>query len=192
MDSESLRDFSNNSSMHGFRELYHAKSIFWKTIWFLVILTAIGLSLFQLTQLVISSIEEPTTTVIRPLSGEMEYPPLSICYIHWSYWVNWSLVEELGFDKKSAFYGFSFFGDVTSETYFDWIEAKEMFIQMMNNNGFSKLTEFYMKISYENPPGFKMFSDFEFDKHLDLSNIGTLCYTISKETIKESKRDFFM
>lgn len=181
--------FSDNSTLHGFRELYHAKSVVWKIIWFCIIGTSIGISTFQLYKLFQSVIEEPTTTIIKPLSTEMEYPSLSLCYMQWPFWLNYSKAVDMGFDKESTLYGGSFFDAAISSDYINWTEAKAKFIATMKKNGFGKLSDFYKAVAYHKPPGFYSTDGINFTIKLDTGSFGTLCYVGSSDSIKESKME---
>lgn len=123
----SIQKFSDDTTLHGFKELYYSKSLIWKIIWLVVILAAIVVSVIQVYQSVNTAAENPTTTIIQPLTEDVLYPPIKICYLHWMYWVNWSSVTSLGFDRNSALYGMSFLSDIVSETAFNVSEAKLKF-----------------------------------------------------------------
>lgn len=185
-----LQAFSDKSTMHGFQELYYANSTIWKTIWFLVIVGSIGVSVYQIVQLAQDTIERPTTSVIQPLASPPEYPPMRFCYLHWIYWVDWNRTIGFGFDRTSTLYGLGYISMVISESYFNTTEASIRFKSLMEENGFATLLQFYDAISYKEPPGIhfgnEMFSNYHWKKQLSV-NLGMFCYFATTEAITHGR-----
>lgn len=185
-----VQKFSEESTLHGFRELYYAKSIVWKVIWILAILIAIGLSVLQLYGSIVSALEEPTTTTIEPLlQSSPKYPSLKICYLHWVYWINWNTAKKLGFGRSSILYAVSFLNDIVTMETFDYEKSKSDFLTTMNKHNFTTLTQFYSAVSDPTPPGITVnFLDWsqQWVKVIDPS-FGRLCYVAPNELIQKGK-----
>lgn len=180
-----VHKFADFTTIHGFRELYYAKSYFWKFIWFIIIITAVALSVYQLYNTIVSALEQPTSSVIQPLDQDTEYPPLKICYLHWMYWVNWNLVYKLGFDRRTLLYAASFLTDIVSDQSFNFTQAKMDFETTMKKNNFETITQFYSAVSATTPPGISV-PDLQWTnwtKIIDPLNV-RLCYVADKDMIK--------
>lgn len=185
-----FKHFSDNTTLHGFRDLHYSKSFVWKFIWLCAIVSTVGVSAYQLYSTALNYLEKPTVTLIQPLASKAEYPPLTICYVHWLLWVDWERGTKLGFDKPSILYGMSFLSEIVSETTFDVSEAKLNFISVMKRNGFTKMGHFYTAVSSPSPPGIKVqyleADAVKWEKFVD-PVYSRLCYRFSDTLIKQSK-----
>lgn len=185
-----LQKFSNETTMHGFQELYHAKSFFWKIIWLLALMGAVGVSVYQVYQMARDAIKQPTTTLIQPLLSKMQYPPMRFCYTHWMYWVDWNRTVELGFDKPSALYGLGFLSVVISESYFSIPETAKRFRATMKENSMERLIEFYDAVAFPNPPGI-IFDNVSWGRWMKkFDEYQQFCYVASGEMISNGKNAF--
>lgn len=187
---DGVQKFSDYTTMHGFREFYYAKSALWKIIWFLIIIGAVALSVYQLYNTIGTALQQPTTTIIQPLDDEIEYPPLKVCYLHWMYWVNWDLVTKIGFSRETTLYAMSFLGDVISDQPLNLTKTKADFQNLMQKNDFTTLTQFYRAISNPTPPGItaKDLSWTNWTKLIE-PTYNRFCYIASKEMIKNGKHE---
>lgn len=149
-----IEKFCNDTTMHGFKELYYTNSICIRITWILLIVSALGTATYQITNAVQQYQDHPTTTVIQPLDYSPRYTPVQICYLHWIYWVDWEKALGLGFTKESVLYALSFLTSIYSTTTFDMGKAKEQFTKTMEQRKLANLTEFYFAIAKDEPPGF--------------------------------------
>lgn len=139
-----LRHFSDGTSFHGFHELYHAKTFMWKFFWFTVCTSACVLTAYQVYNAMIQYVQQTTTTLISPSQeNDIVYPPLSLCFWHWFFWVDWKKVLSFNYTKETMLYGFSFYNTIYSSTSFDVEIAKLNFTKLMKENNFTRLSQFY-------------------------------------------------
>lgn len=141
--------FCNGTSMHGFTELYYAKSKFWFLLWFIAIATAIGLTIHQVINSIDNYMDQGTTTSMQLATTEdLIYPTLQICYPHWTAWVNFTKALEMKFTKESVFYGLSYISVIYSSENFDVGKAKSDFLKTMKYNNIETLDNFYRSIAF--------------------------------------------
>lgn len=180
-----LKLFSEQVTMHGFRELYESKSNLWKVIWFLILVFSVGIATFQLYNLFYAVFHsKSTTTVIQPLDGDVEYPPLKICYLHWLYWINWTAAAELGFDRNSTIFAMSYQDNVVSLLPFNITETTEKFKNTMKKNNMKSILQFFSAVAFSNPPGITVpIVNWKKWKRTVRPSWGYLCYVASAEMI---------
>lgn len=191
-----MQNFADKTTMHGFFELYYAKSFVWKTIWLLAVVGALGITTYQITNVVLASREFQTKTVINQLDGDPVYERMRICYKHWLHWVDWNRSLSYGFDKYSTLYGLAYMADIISETEFNVTEAEARFKETMERNGWSTLMQFYSSIANPTPPGFTPINvDWDRWKNEIHQRGGRFCYVASPEMIDsgtQSSSDIFV
>lgn len=186
-----IQDFSDNTTMHGFFELYYTKSVIWKILWFSAIALAIGMTTYQIGHFAEIYLNGPTTTNAQTLSIDPIYPSLQLCYTHFVYWLDWNRARKLGFDKPAMLFGLSYFNDVFSEDQFNITEAEKNFKLVMEKNGWSKLAEMFIDISYPNPPGISVNSMDSTTWRREINYFhGMFCYVATHTTIKKRKSLF--
>lgn len=185
-----VKTFSTDTTVHGFKELYYSKKIVWKSVWFVILSMAMGLTAYQICTSVQQYIDQPTVTNILPLDdGQLLYPPFSICYTHWSSWVDWKKLRPLNITKSVLYFGLSYLDKVFSQEVFDMNSTEENFQTMMARNNWTQLSEFYLAIAEDYPitlspenDKFKpAFTDRGFYSVMDMS---PFCYTISSQYLK--------
>lgn len=147
-----FQKFSDDTSIHGFKELYYARRKFWLVFWFVTVSCAFGITMFQVYRAIFQYINQPTQTIV--VSGSMEeilYPKMKACFLHWIYWLNWEKIYSLNFTKAALLYGMSFLSDTYSTEWFDVGQAKKSFEDQMEANGIQKLSEFYKLLAKNFP-----------------------------------------
>lgn len=147
--------FSQATSLHGFSELYNAKTNFWRLFWFVIVTLSIGVTVYQISQTTNQFFNQGTFTVIEPVpTDRIRYPPIKLCFFHWMYWIDWDKAYSMNFTKQSLLYGMSFLTNVYSSERFDMNSAKKQFQNSMISNNMTKLTEFYKSVSKSVPRGY--------------------------------------
>lgn len=143
-----FQKFCDFSSMHGFTELYYAKSVFWQLFWVISIGIAIGMTAYQVSGAIEQYTDQSSTTVIQPAKqSEIVYPPLKMCYTHWIYWVDWQKGYSMQFSKESILYGLSFLTSIYSMNWFNVSEAESNFTEAFLANNMITMSSFYMSIA---------------------------------------------
>lgn len=190
----SFQTFCDGTSIHGFLELFHAKSTYWKVFWIVLLTTAIGLTTYQVTKAIMQYTNEETNLRTVPVLTNDMYPPLSLCMQHWLYWVDFEKAYTLNFTKQSVLYGMSFLSDIYASDGFEFESAMNDFNSAMVFNNFTKITEFYKKIAKNFP--FDIYSpnsSLVLFQEITIFNsifIGpTLCYTTPGKTIFDVVKD---
>lgn len=149
--------FSDDTNITGFKEMYYAKSYFFKIIWFVLILFGIVFTTYQCWFTVNEYLDEPTNTVVQQLrDAPAKYPPLQLCYAHWIFWLDWNKFLDLntGLDRDSFLYGMSFAKTVFIEKKIENLTAaKQNFNNMMKTKNYPNLTSFYLSVVRDEPLG---------------------------------------
>lgn len=189
-----FQKFSDGTSLHGYAELFHAKSAFWKITWTIVVVGALIVTGFQVYKAIVQYVEQSSTTLIVPLdSPNLEYPTVGVCFIHWISWVNWTKAYSMNFTKESLLYGFSYLTPIFSPTIFNVTEAEEKFIDVMTNNNISTLSQLYKSLAKrfplvhgQNDYGGLLVADPEFFNSIEFhlrNNDVYLCYVVRGDEI---------
>lgn len=147
----SFHRFCDGTGLHGFIELYYAKAAFWTVTWTVIVIGAMVVTVFLLRNAVEQYIQSGSITEIIPLDSTLLYPPLSICYTHWIYWVDWEKAAALKMTKETVLFSMSFMTEVFSPTVFNVSETKENLTKIMNDNEIVSLTALYKNISRNFP-----------------------------------------
>lgn len=78
-----LKKFSDDTTIHGFKELYYSPSMVGKTFWTVIMISAVSVTVYQVIKSIQQYKDQPTVTTIQPLEEDkLMYPPFSICYNH--------------------------------------------------------------------------------------------------------------
>lgn len=178
-----IENFCEKTSMHGFAEFYHSRSLIWKSIWAFVVCGAIGITVYQVYQSTWQYIEQSTNTVIGPVDeSDMYYPPLQLCYWQWYFWMDFDKVKALNCSKEVLLYSGRFFNSIYSTKLYDLEKAKANFNTMMKNNNFATLLDFYRSVARTVP----IFADNNFTAYFDRTQIVykepffLFCYEVSE------------
>lgn len=169
--------FCDDTTIHGFKELFHARSYFFKFFWLVMILGGSYMTFCQSYQVIRQFQDEPTTTVIKKFDGIPRYPPMLICYPHWIYWVDIEKVIQFGINRETFLYGMSFLRISYSNKYFDVSKAKEDFFKFLKEKNFANLTSFYLAIVRESPMGFSFTGEINFKVQFNEWFSTELCYS---------------
>lgn len=182
-----LKNFAEFSTVHGFRELYYAQSFLWKIVWLIVFSSASIISIWQGYRIIVTVCSQPTVSVIQPLSDDISYPPLKVCYHTWAGLVNWTSAKQLGFNRNSLQYGLSVFSDVVSEAEFNTTEARLNFEKTMDINNFTDSIQFLEVVTYDSPPGIDIKIPFftEWKLTVELLSETYPCYSLAHEAIRK-------
>lgn len=149
---ESFKRFADNTSMHGFLDVYYAKSWFWIIFWTIAIFGSFAMTAYQIIQAVDQFIHQSGTTVIAAAQKEeLVFPPIRLCFVHWIYWVDWKKAIALNFTKESVIFAMSYFTHGFSSTVFDLNQAKNEYLQSLHLNNLSTLSEFYSAVARDPP-----------------------------------------
>lgn len=184
-----MKKFSDDTTVHGLKELYYSKKTIWKGIWIIIMSIATGLTIYQVGKSVQRYKDQPMITTIQPLeSGKLLYPPLRICYLHWSSWVDWNKVIKLNLSKPVLYYGLSYLDKTFSQDVFDLNKTEERFNKSMIENNWRYLSDFYMAISedypkYLSPESEQIKMAFTEKGFYDLIELCPLCYTVNGKTL---------
>uniref|UniRef100_A0A915L3T7 Uncharacterized protein n=1 Tax=Romanomermis culicivorax TaxID=13658 RepID=A0A915L3T7_ROMCU len=153
---KNVRNFANDGTVHGFYEIYASKSLSAKLFWLIILVTSFGTSFYQ--AMVVSKrfiSKDNAATVISILGAKVSddqiYPPVAICYCHWTSWVNYSRVLEYGLDKQTFLYSMSFISDVVALQPFKIDYARTAFLKVIAENNFSTITSYYRAIARDSP-----------------------------------------
>lgn len=196
---KSFAAFAKTTQMHGFREIYHAKTLIGTISWMIIVFAAIVLTVYQVYRCIIQFTSRTTLSIISPLeSGGIMYPPLSLCFIHWISWLDWKKAYAMNFTKPSVLYGLTFLSPIFSYQVFNVTEAKAAFLENMALHNITTVSEFYKLVAkplpmvlglydkahaVEQPP---FFTDIEF--HLKGSDL-YLCYQVDGDDIIKILQD---
>lgn len=144
---QNLQKFCDDSSIHGFHELYYSKSLIWKSIWLCALMLAFCVSFYQIQETVTNSIEQPTSTFIERFDGNIEYPPLTVCCSLWIHCIDWNKVSLAGFDKDTVIYGMSFLSRIILENPYNFTEAKAKFNKATKNKNVTLIMQFLAAVT---------------------------------------------
>lgn len=149
--SNAFRRFSDGTSMHGFHELYYAKSWFWRTFWAIILLASIILTIYQVNSAIDQYVHQSSSTIIEPANNDdIIYPHLKLCIPHWMYWVNWTKAYHMGFSKESILYSMSHLTQIYTSTFFDENETNKSFHETLQLNNLNNVSTFFDAIAYPN------------------------------------------
>lgn len=182
-----LQRFCDDTSMHGFKELFYAKSFFWLSLWTILVGGAVAVTSYQIYGSIQQFLDQPTITLIQPATKEdMIYPSLKICYPHWLYWIDWQKAYDMNFTRESILFGMSYLTDIYSSKRFNVTEAKNAFILNMKLNKLNTIREFYRSISFKpNTLLLLYYNESYISTLFDSDNIHGInfCHIIQGETI---------
>lgn len=189
-----MRNFSDATSFHGFNELYHAKTKFWKFIWFIIVTAAMTMTVYQVYGAVLTYMGQSSITIITPVEkGGLIYPPLDVCYLHWMTWVDYKKATRLNFTKKALLYSFTYITNPTfSYEIFDVHQARTEMLNAMTMNNITTLSQLYRMVARPFPlvmallGGGFLIDNPPFFNNVTFRTVDTdiyLCYTLSGEEI---------
>lgn len=144
-----FQTFCNGTSIHGFVELFYAKTSCHGIFWLLLLSSAFGLTIYQVTNAVNQFIDQPYTTRTEGLDENDMYPPIKLCSMHWVYWLDSKKASSLNFSKDSILYGMSYLANVYTEGFFDFEMARRQFNDAMTLNNFTKMQQFFLSVAKE-------------------------------------------
>lgn len=140
--------FCNGTSMHGFMELFNAKTMLWKVIWVVLLSAALGLTTYQCIRSINQFLDQSTNTRNEPLDQNDMFPPLKLCAMHWVYWLDWDKAFALKFTKGSILYGMSYLTAIYVEgDSYNVDNARNEFQTAMKLNNFTKLQQLYLNVA---------------------------------------------
>lgn len=144
--------FCDGTSLHGFAELYHAKTYFWGVFWVFILFAAFALTAYQINIVVVQYLVQPTITVITPAKEkQILYPPIRICHALWMFWIDWKKATGMGFTRSEILFALSYMNVVYTAQEFDVNQAKKDFLMTMAKNNIATLSQFYMTIAKQLP-----------------------------------------
>lgn len=195
----SFHRFCDGTGLHGFIEMYYAKSLFWTITWVVVVIGAWVVTIVQVRNALIQFTQESSITQIIPLDVSLMYPPMSMCYIHWIYWVDWKKAFKLNMTKETVLFSMSFMTEIFSPNVFNVTEANENLTRIMSENNIASLTALYKNISRNFPMILGENGDmpvfieeplfFTMKEILYKDSEWYLCYTVSGEEILKILED---
>lgn len=178
--------FCENTSCHGFQEMFLAKTFFWKVFWVIVCFGSFGVTAYQVINTIWQYIYSSTTTVIITAEEkEIMYPPLRLCYWHWLYWVDFSKVSRLKIDKEALLFSFNFYTRIYSTVPYDVDEAEQKLTNYLVENNFSSVFKFHQSIARSVP----IVSDTNLAAYFDKTEVTfrnpgfMFCYTITSDRL---------
>ncbi|XP_071093526.1 epithelial sodium channel subunit beta-like [Haliotis cracherodii] len=80
--SQMLGDFADNTSAHGVRKLHGRGHWLFKVVWLLLLLSATGLILMQVWQLIIQYQRRPVTTKTTINTRSLQFPSVTLCNLN--------------------------------------------------------------------------------------------------------------
>lgn len=148
-----FENFADATSFHGYNELYHAKTRFWRYTWLIIVAGAFAITIYQVYSSVLTYMSQGGITTILPVEqGQLIYPPLDVCYIHWITWIDWGKALSLNFTKETLLYSLSYITEpVFSSTIFNIEETKEKMLRTFALNNITSLSEVYKDIAKSFP-----------------------------------------
>lgn len=149
-----LRAFANNTTMHGFKELYNSKKWWMSFSWLLAVIFCCAFSIYQTYQISVAYSNSRTTMSVYPLSGEAyPLPKISIGVQHW-HWINYSKVQEIGITPEMLVVFKSFLGfHISWPKKFDIGETKKALFHIMKMKNLTNIQELATALAYRNPLG---------------------------------------
>lgn len=149
------KKFCDESTMHGFRELFYARSNIFKVFWVLVIICGSALTCFQIYLVVDNYYENPTKTQITllPDKKQMKYPTYSIKYKHWCDWINLTKVDEMKFDLQTFLYTTAYFNPLYTTLPMDHSFAVKNLKQIMTDNNITNMYDLALELATKKPMG---------------------------------------
>lgn len=103
-----VKKFCDDSTVHGFKELYYSKHGAMKTFWTMVIVGAIGITVYQIYDAVATYQEQPTVINVHPLEEEILPPDINICF-DFRYvlsWMSFTTLNKLDVETDRSFFHF--------------------------------------------------------------------------------------
>uniref|UniRef100_A0A915IKN6 Uncharacterized protein n=1 Tax=Romanomermis culicivorax TaxID=13658 RepID=A0A915IKN6_ROMCU len=190
------KKLADRTSIHGVYEIYYAKSTFWTYAWIFIVGGSFLVTSYQMYQAVLQYWDQASLTDILPVKqGQALYPPVSLCYQHWIYWVDWAKVSRLGFTKAAALYGLSYINTVISSNFFDIDQAKQDFKTTMKKKNMQTISQFYTSVAIDRPLYETLlteeerksvnFTSFRKLEILFKKNQDCLCYTAEGATVQQ-------
>lgn len=98
-----MKQFVDDTHLHGVKELYHAPTLF-KVLWLLVILGSIGFCAYETFKVLQEYVEAKPITQIS-VQAPLKFPPVLFCPPDW---LNESAIEELGISESVLMYGLGY------------------------------------------------------------------------------------
>uniref|UniRef100_A0A915JP89 Uncharacterized protein n=1 Tax=Romanomermis culicivorax TaxID=13658 RepID=A0A915JP89_ROMCU len=187
------RIYCERSTIHGFNELYYARSWFWTIFWSVIVVGGIGITVYQVKAEVKQFVADRNLALISPVdTGEAIYPDVTVCYIHWVYWLNWTKAQEMGFTKQPLLIAMSFLSNVVSAERFDVSKAKLELKRLMVENNFTEISQLLYVLAINLPStnlstGYLIENPILFrKKRIDYKqSMNMLCYLTPSEQVKE-------
>lgn len=191
---KSFQTFCDGTSMHGFVELFHAKTTYWLLFWSLLLATAIGLTAYQVIKAVQQFMDQTSASRTEIVEQNDMYPPIKICSMHWVYWLDWDKAYSLNFTKDGVLYGMSYLTEIYTEDLYNITKAKDQFQSAMALNKFTIIQQFYYSVAkdftiIDTPSSFTPSP--AFDQHeVSVSRYWgpLMCYVLSGEVILQTMR----
>lgn len=184
---EAWKCFSDNTSLHGFKEVYDAKFAYCQILWLLLIIGSVGMSVYQSYRCMDDFLQHPITsqTTLMDAYDKLIYPDIKICYKHWFQWLNFTKAYHLGFSKPSTLYAMAHLTDVYSDTVFNVSEAKLDFNSSLESANISNVRSFFNLVANDYPIGFTtpMWKNNTLMRNFDLNNPFNFCYRIPNTLI---------
>lgn len=150
---KNFQKFASGTSIHGFSDLYHAKTRMSTFVWTIIVIGAFAVTSYQMYTTIGQFLQQPTNIVILPAEeGDILYPPLRMCYIHWLFWVDWDrALSSLNTTKDVLMFGLNYINVIYSSEKFDLTEAHGKFMRLMKENQFTTMSQFYEYIARDVP-----------------------------------------
>lgn len=99
---EGFRKFVEHTTIHGVKDILHAKTFFWKLVWLILFLISACCMFFFIFETSLDSRGEPTMTKMSWLKQDFyETPPISFCP---TIWINETKARSLGLTAKELNY----------------------------------------------------------------------------------------
>lgn len=176
--------FCENTSCHGFQELFLAKTFFWKVFWLVTCFGAFGITTYQVLRTIFQYMDQSSNTVIMSVDEkDIMYPPLRLCMWHWLYWVDFRKVSQLSIDKEALLFSFNFYTRIFSSTVYDVDVGEQKLTTYLTDNNFTSVFRFHQSIARAVP----IISDTNIALYFDKTEVVfrnpgfMFCYTVTSE-----------
>lgn len=169
---EGLRQFVEHTTVHGIKDVVHAKTLCWKCVWFMLFFTSFCGTFYFIISMGVDCNNQPTTTKLSWLKQDFyDSPTMSFCP---TTWVNESKALALGLTTNII----NFLEDDHTAIDLDAIEFEifsEQVLYAMSKTGTSSIPELYHSIALEPRAviGCKVCNNL-----VDLYQMYQICYTI--------------
>lgn len=103
-----VKKFCDDSTMHGFKELYYSTNGAKKTFWSLLIVGAIGITIYQVFDAVSTYQQQPTLINVHPMEEEIVAPDIHLCFdIRYVFtWISFTTLNKLDVETDKTFFQF--------------------------------------------------------------------------------------